>query len=175
MPNNETYQQLLASQFEASLCTLGHCLARCPGDLWSARVVLYPFYQVAFHALIFADLYLSADEESFRQQPFHLANRELFRDYEQLEDREPVLFYDRSQLLTYLAFCRSKAVATMAAETFATLSAPARFAGKNFSRGELHLVNIRHLQHHAAQLIMRLRLDANIDIPWIATGWRDLP
>ena len=43
-----------------------------------------------------------------------------------------------------------------------------------FSRGELHLYNIRHIQHHAAQLSMRLRLDAKAQVPWVGTGWKDL-
>ena len=45
------------------------------------------------------------------------ANPQLFGDYEQLEDREPVSLYVKPQIETYLAFCRDKAVATMAAET----------------------------------------------------------
>ena len=39
-----------------------------------------------------------------------------------------------------------------------------------FTRAELHLYNIRHIQHHAAQLILRLRLDTDVDIPWVGRG-----
>ena len=39
------------------------------------------------------------------------------------------------------------------------------------SRTELHVYNIRHLQHHAAQMILRLRLDHAIDFPWHKSGW----
>lgn len=73
----------------------------------------------------------------------------------------------------YLSFCRGKAVAAMVAETEESLRAPARSFRRNFSRAELHVYNIRHIQHHAAQLIVRLRLDTTVDIPWISTGWRD--
>ena len=169
----ETFKRLIASQFEASLCTLGHCVARCPADLWNAPVAKYPFCQTAFHTLFFADYYLGSDAESLRQQSFHLSNQRLFGDYEQLQQREPEALYDKSQIETYLDFCRGKAVATIAAENEEDLSAPARFARKNFSRAELHVYNIRHIQHHAAQLILRLRLDTDIDIPWIGAGWRD--
>ena len=167
----ETFKQLLASQFEASLCTLDQCLEKCPDALWNAPVAKYPFCQVAFHTLIFADLYLGPDDESLRQQPFHLANPQFFGDYEQLEDREPVSRYERAPVRAYLQFCRRKAVTTIAAESDETLHASAKFSRKNFSRAELHLNNIRHIQHHAAQLIMRLRLDSDVDIPWISTGW----
>ncbi len=167
----ETFKRLVTNQFEASLCTLGHCIEKCPDALWDVRVARHPFCQVAFHTLIYVDFYLGSDAESLQNQPFHLANPQFFGDYEQLEDREPVSLYERPPIRAYLEFCRRKAVATIAAETNETLCAPAKFARKNFSRAELHVYNIRHIQHHAAQLIMRLRLDSDVDIPWIGTGW----
>jgi hypothetical protein len=44
---------------------------------------------------------------------------------------------------------------------------------RHLPRAELHVYNIRHIQHHSAQLIMRLRLDCDVDVPWISSGWRD--
>jgi len=44
------------------------------------------------------------------------------------------------------------------------------FTGRNSPRAELHVYNIRRIQHHAAQLNLRLRLDTNVDIPWIGSG-----
>ena len=170
----ETVKTLLTSQFEASLCTISHCVVKCPDELWNVPVAKYPFCQVAFHVLFFADFYLGTDAESQRQQPFHLAHPNLFGDYEQLQDREPESLYDGSQIEAYLDFCRSKAVATVAAETEQDLCAPAKFARRSFSRAELHVYNIRHVQHHAAQLILRLRLGSDVDIPWIGAGWREI-
>ncbi len=167
----ETFKRLIASQFEASLCTLAFGIERCPAELWNARVAKYPFCQVAFHTVFFTDFYLGPDADSLRQQPFHLANPILFGDYEQLQDREPQSVYKRSQLKSYLEFCRTKAVTTIAAEDEVSLNAPANFARRNFTRAELHVYNIRHIQHHAAQLILRLRLDSDVDIPWIGAGW----
>lgn len=169
----ETVKRLFASQFEASFCTLGHCVARCPDDLWHARVAKYPFCQVAFHTLFFADFYLGPDAAALQSQQFHLTNPQLFGDYEQLQDREPESLYDMQQINAYLRFCRGKAATTIAAETEESLCAPAKFPRRLFSRAELHVYNIRHIQHHAAQLILRLRLDSEVDIPWIGAGWRD--
>jgi hypothetical protein len=167
----ETIKSVLASQYEASLCTIAHCVERCPDAFWNARVAKYPFCQVAFHALFFADYFLGPDAESFPGQEFHLAHRTFFGDYEQLEDREPRALYDRRPIVTYLEFCRHKAAVTIAAETEQTLCAPAKFPRRNIPRVELHLRNIRHIQHHAAQLTLRLRLDTEVDIPWIGSGW----
>ncbi len=170
---HEAFKQLIASQYEASLCTLWHCLAHCPDSQWNARTARYPFCQVAFHTLFFADYYLSPDPESFRRQQWHREHQDLFGDYEQLLDREPTSLYACDQLELYTQFCRRKAVTVTADETEETLAAEAGFPRKPFSRAELHVYNIRHIQHHAAQLILRLRLDTEVDIPWIRNGWND--
>ncbi len=70
----ETVKTLLTSQYEASLCTVAHCVAKCPDALWNARVAKYPLCQTTFHTLFFAEYYLGLDPESLRQQPFHLSN-----------------------------------------------------------------------------------------------------
>ncbi|MBA4020223.1 MAG: hypothetical protein C0483_23935 [Pirellula sp.] len=169
----EELRRLIAHQYEAAFCVLAHCAARCPDALWNAPVAKYPFNQVLFHTLFFADLYLGVDEESLSRQPFHLENQELFADYEQLADREPLALYTREQIALYLDFCRRKAATTLDEETEPSLCAPALHPGRNFSRAELHVYNIRHIQHHGAQLTLRLRLDSDVDIRWIGSGWRE--
>jgi hypothetical protein len=41
------------------------------------------------------------------------------------------------------------------------------------SRAELYVYNLRHIQHHAAQLSLRLRLDHGVNIAWVGSGWRE--
>jgi hypothetical protein len=172
----EMYRRLIAGQFEASLSTLNHCIAWCPDDIWIARVARHRFCQVAFHVLYFADFYLSPDPEAFEGQPFHLAHPNLFgalgRDEEPLEASGDGV-YPRADLEAYAEYCRRKAVEVITAETEEMLCAPAEFLRRRFSRAELHVYNIRHIQHHAAQMIMRLRLDTDVDVPWISSGWRN--
>jgi len=164
-------KHLLLSQFEASLSTLAHAVSRCPDDLWQSPVAKYPFSQVAFHTLFFTDYYLGLNPADQLQQPYHHAHPELFQDYEQLQQREPVSIYERQQIQEYLQFCLDKSRAVIHAETEASLQVPVPFPLKNFSRGELHVYNTRHIQHHAAQLIMRLRISSGVDIPWMREGW----
>lgn len=169
----DTFKQLLAHQYEAAFCTLNACIERCPEAAWNGPVGNLAFCQVTFHALFFADFYLGEDEQSLQRQQFHLDNKHIFRDYEELEDRRQQLLYDRPSLQAYLQHCRSKASQVIATETEDTLKARAGFPRRDFSRAELHVCNIRHLQHHAAQLSLRLRLDAAVDIPWFGSGWRE--
>ena len=169
----ETFKQLLAHQYAAALCTLNACIERCPDANWNAPVGSLAFCQVAFHALFFTDLYLGQDKEALRRQPFHRDHERFFRDYEELEDRPQQWLYERPFIRAYLGHCRDKASQAVAAETEQTLEARAGF-GRDYSRAELHVVNIRHLQHHAAQLSLRLRLDAHVQVPWFGSGWRDV-
>ena len=169
-----TFKELIAHQFEAAFCTLNACIDRCPETAWNARVANYKLCQVVFHTLFYADFYLGPDEPSFRQQPFHLDNQRFFRDYEEFEDRAPVLLYDKGAIKAYLAHCRQKAAEVIAAETAESLSAACAFPRRTFSRAELYVYSIRHIQHHAAQLSLRLRLDHNVDVPWFGSGWREV-
>jgi hypothetical protein len=171
----DVLKQLLVSQFHAALCTLGACIDRCPESLWIAPVGNLKFCQVAFHAVFFGDLYLGKDVKSLRLQPFHQANPQFFRDYEELEDRPQQLLYDKPGIQAYVQHVRRNANEVIAAETAESLSVKPGFDWLKFTRAEVHAYNTRHLQHHAAQLSLRLRLDAGIEIPWVGTGWRDLP
>jgi hypothetical protein len=123
--------------------------------------------------LFYADYYLESAAERVQVQPFHQENRELFGDYEQLQDTEPTAVYTRKQLQTYCQFCQEKVGRVLEAETVESLAFPSQFPRKDFSRAELHVYNIRHIQHHAAQLILRLRLDTDVDVPWYRSGSSD--
>ncbi|TWT45413.1 DinB superfamily protein [Phycisphaerae bacterium RAS1] len=171
---SDPLKTLLAGQFNAALSTLNLCIERCPEAAWNAPVANLKFCQVALHTLIFADLYLGRDDElAFRRQPFHLAHADFFRDYEELEDRPQQLLYDRPTIQLYVRHCRSKLAEVIAAETAESLAAPCGLPRRTFSRAELYVYNTRHIQHHAAQLSLRLRLDFGVDIPWVSLGWRE--
>lgn len=166
-----TIKELLTNQYEAAFFTLNLCVDRCPDANWTAPVAKYPFCQTVFHTLFFADYYLGRDETDLKEQAFHRENAELFADYEQLQDREPTSLYEREAIKAYLQHCRGKAIDVTAAATAESLAAPCGFPRKSFSRAELEVYNIRHIQHHAAQLTLRLRLDTNVDVPWVRSGW----
>ena len=169
----DTFKQLTANQFEASLRTLNACIDRCPESIWNAPVAMYPYCQVVFHTLFFTDFYLEPNETTFREQAFHRDNVEFFADYEQLQDREPVSLYERPSLKSYLQHCRDKALSVIAAESAETLCGPSGFERRACTRAELHVYNMRHICHHAAQLSLRLRLDSGDGVPWFGSGWTD--
>lgn len=172
----DTFKTMFVNQYEAALSMLKACIDGCPETVWNAPVANRRFSQIVFHTMYFTDLYLGFDDEaSFRRQPFHRHLALLFADLppkrEPFEDPEP-RFYDRAVLLTYLDFCRRKVAEVMAAETEDTLRGPEIF-GYDLSRAELHIYNIRHINHHSAQLSLRLRLDTGKGVEWVGSGWRE--
>ncbi len=166
---------LIAQQFEAALCTLAACVDRCPDTMWDRPVGTLKFCQVAFHTLFYTDYYLQRVEDEFRRQAYHREHADVFRDYEELEPCEQQLLYDKPAIRDYLSYCRRKLAERLAAETAESLAAPCGFRRRTgMSQAELYIYNLRHVQHHAAQMSLRLRLDADVEIPWIAAGWREL-
>jgi hypothetical protein len=170
-----TLRELLAHQYEASLSVLNLCVARCPDASWNESVAKWKFCQAAFHAVFFTDLYLQPSDNvaAFKDQPFHVEHRDAFRDYEELEDRPQVLLYEKPFVLSYLRHVRHKAQETIGRESADVLSGTCGFHWRKCSRAELHVCNIRHIQHHAAQLSLRLRLDAHVEIPWVSDAWKE--
>ena len=172
---HSTLIKLLTHQYEASLCTLHLAVARCPEPAWNERIAALRFCQAAFHVVFFADVYLqpSDDVDALKRQPFHIEHAAAFGDYEELEDCAQVMLYEKQFVLDYLQYVRRKAQETIAHESEEAFAGPSGFRRRKCSRAELHVYNIRHIQHHAAQLILRLRLDANVDVPWVGHGWID--
>jgi hypothetical protein len=176
MPDTlHTLKELLAHQYEATLCTLNFSIVRCPDAMWCEPVAKWKFCQAAFHVTFFADVYLQPtdDPDALKRQPFHLEHKAEFRDYEEMEDRQQVLLYEKPFVLDYLQYARRKAQETIARETVDVLAGPSGFSWRKCTRAELHVYNMRHIQHHAAQLQLRLRQDADIDVPWVSHAWKD--
>jgi len=161
---------ILTSQFEAALCMMNQCIAACKEEQWEGRIASDTFRQVAYHTLFFVDLYLASNEEAFVLRELHGRGG---------DERGPTLSLglSKSETLSYLAICRAKMIETMAQETRESLERPCGFSWRKFSRGELHIYNIRHVQHHGGQMSAYLRrMDQAMKdpkaLPWIGAGWK---
>ena len=167
----EAMQELLVNQFDASLSMLHCCIESCPEQIWHERLVELEFCQVAFHVLFFTDYYLETSPDGFRKQRFHVDNQSEFRDYEELEYRPQVLTYEKEFVMRYLFHCREKVGRVIRNETTESLNEPSGFERNSFTRAELHVNNIRHIQYHTAQLILKLRFEGQNEIRWVGSGW----
>lgn len=166
-------QQMLTNQYEAALCMLSECMERCPNDRWQEPVASHPFSTTVFHTLFYTDVYLGPGLDAVYEQPFHRNHLDQFEGYEELERRPPERTYAKPFLADYLQHCLEKMRTEVASETDASLAKDPGFDWLPFSRAEVHLYNIRHIHHHAAQLSLRLRLDGAEAAPWISSRWND--
>ncbi len=156
----------LASQYSAALSTLNEAIEFFPEPAWSESHPDGSAERVVFHALFYTDVYLGDGLDALKTQPFHESNPEFFQDYEELESREPVNQYDRAACLAYLEFCRGKVERVLAKSTESALVSDSGFQGRDLSRLALHIYNIRHIQHHAAQLGLRNQLAGGKPLAW---------
>jgi len=166
----EYLKTILAGQFEAGLCMLNQCVQACPPGHWEGKIANDTFRQVAYHTLFFTDLYLSTNEDAFTLRDLHHRGG---------DERNPTsgTGLSKDETLAYVTICRQKMTETLARETRESLEGPSGFSWRKISRGELHIYNLRHVQHHTGQLSAYLRKlgEAFKDpklLPWVGTGWQ---
>jgi hypothetical protein len=165
-------REILKNQMLAALATLNQCVENCPEREWNESHGDAPFSQVVFHTLFYLDYYLSRNPEEFRTQKFHNEHREIFRDYEELEDREPREIYTGKEIETYINFCHNKIENCF---NGTDKNYPLVKAGhRNMTIMELAIYNTRHGQHHAAQLGLLLQQITSKTLKWVSGGYSNL-
>jgi hypothetical protein len=136
--------------------------------VWSGRG-RSAFWYLAFHVLFFLDLYLSEEDEDRFHPPLPFGLSEL-----EPEVVVPEPAYRKDELLGYVEHCRKKLDAVMAGMTEAWIADACPFPYRAMTNGELLLYNMRHVQHHAAQLNMLLRQAAVSPPDWVSKGGRNM-
>lgn len=164
---SDFWRGAIRQQFHAAIDMLANAIKACPDSVWSGEG-RGAFWYIAFHTLFFLDLYLSeADESQFRPPPpFGLG---------ELEDAVvvPEPAYGKDELLRYLEYCRKRLETVMAGMTEAWAASPCPIPYRDMSNGELLLYNMRHVQHHAAQLNLLLRQRTNSAPDWVSKGGQE--
>lgn len=163
-----TWRTILWQQFGAAIEMLENAVRACPEKLWSDRSQRPEFWYVVYHTLFFLDLYLSGSVDGFRPPaPFNL---------DELDPRGlmPERVYTKEELQAYLEHGRRKCRAVIEALTDEKARAHCVFTWNEMSFAELLLDNMRHVQHHAAQLNLILRQKTDSAPVWIAKISSDL-
>lgn len=162
---------VLASQYHAALKTLRQAIDRCPEELWSqVGPQPAPYWQIAYHALFFTDLYLQVDEGHFKPWVYH---QHAFIDLDQALKRNGKLPdglepYTLAQMQEYWQIVDDMVEPCL--ERMDLTSPDSGFHWYKVGKLEHQIINIRHIQHHAAQLADRLRVGANVGVDWVAAG-----
>jgi hypothetical protein len=169
----ENIKHILTGQYEAALAMMKFRIEACPAEYWEDKVATDTFREIAYHALFFYDYYLSPNDEGFKLISLNVLGG---------DEREPVVSQglSKAETLEYVMHIRGKILDSLSAETTESLNGPGfptLFKNPPISRLELHLYNIRHLQHHIGQLSTYLRKisdehNLSLELKWVGTGWR---
>ena len=162
-------KSILISQHEAALMMLRSAIGSCPDHLWDDGSQANRYWHIAYPALFYAHLYSNESEAS--HEAWSLARPEAnflgplpWPPHALPEIGDP---YSREELIAYADWLTPglrRRIRRL------SLRGPSGFPWLPFSRLELHIYSIRHIQHHAAQLIDRLRRAGGNGVGWVGRG-----
>lgn len=163
---------ILKSQYHATLAMLREAVEVCPEDVWLEEEGQTAPWQIAYHALFFTHLYLQTHLEAYEPWGGHqtgVQHEDGFpgpplpgTDTSLPELPDP---YTRVQVLEYWALCDG--MVDTCVDAMDLTDAKSGFYWYKVSKLEHQLVNIRHLAHHAGQLIDRVRRRADLGTRWV--------
>ena len=158
------WKAILRRQFVAAVDMLENAVVAFPEELWGDRSRRPEFWYVVYHTLFYLDLYLSGSVEGFAPPaPFTL-------DEMDPSGLMPERVYTKDEMRAYLEHGREKCRATIKSLTDEKARARCVFMWGEMSFAELLLDNMRHVQHHAAQLNLILRQTTDSAPRWVATA-----
>ncbi len=147
----QALRDAIAQQFGAAIDTLAAVIRACPEDSWTDGERWKQPWYLAFHTLFWLDLYLA-------ESPVDYAPPAPFTRGELEPDVFPERAYSKAELLAWVPACREALAARLARlVTDQDAGRPTALPWGELAAGELLLYNLRHVQHHAAQLNARIR------------------
>jgi hypothetical protein len=148
---DNSLKETLWNQFGASIDMLENALTLCPVELWNTDT---KFWYNAYHCLFYLDYYLTLEPNKFLPPPpFTLSEFDPFAMPDQV--------YSKQVLLSYLQASRNKCHDLISGLTNEIADKRWINEYRNYSVLEILLYNMRHVQHHAAQLNLLLRQGIN--------------
>jgi hypothetical protein len=157
---NKINKYVLA-QFCASIDMLENAIEFCPKETWNQNKGFSDFWYIAYHTLFFIDFYLTKSPEKFTP----------FRDFGITElDPEGILpdrVFTKDELKSYVEHCRNKCKITIKGLNENSLNTDYEFGTLKLNFFELVLYNMRHAQHHTAQLNLILRQQLDSAPKWV--------
>jgi hypothetical protein len=146
---------------------LKNAIMQWPEERWDTST---KFFYNAYHCLVFLDYYLTIPAEHFSSPlPFTIkAAAEIPEDA--IDDIIPDRIYRKKEVLDYLELSREKCRREIGGLTEEKLAERwvEQDGDRNYAVLELLLYNMRHVQHHAAQLNMLLRREINDAPRWVS-------
>jgi hypothetical protein len=170
----EAVRAALKTQYHAALAMLRHAVELCPDDLWTGGGHRNKCWQIAYHTLFFAHAYSQRDREAFHPWKHHREDNQYPDAIPGPPDPEsdlPLLPspYTKEQVLAYWDVVDG--MIDGAVDALDVFSPETGFPNyPSISKLEHQLVNVRHIQHGAAQIADRVRATAGLGVDWVGAG-----
>jgi len=164
---NKSIKEILWNQFGASIDMLINVISNCPDDYF---VTHRRFYYIAFHSTIFLAYYSTIPPNDFSPQLSFTQKEPKDRPKEAIDDLIPDKDYSKQEIVDYLKQSREKCKQLIFGLT--DEKSDQRFKegdGPNdmdYPILEILLYNLRHTQHHTAQLNMLIQQDTGKHMEW---------
>jgi hypothetical protein len=166
---NKLIIDTLVSQYKASLAMLRNAVEKTPQEHWNTQEYNNPNWQIAYHVLWGANFYLGANAESYVAFENAIEGAESLGGSQEWENPEEGVvvagFHTKDEVLSFI-----DEVARNLQQRIEALSLEENsgFEWYPYSRLELHINGIRHIQHHTAQIIERLKAKGVTGFLWWA-------
>ncbi len=152
-------KESLWQQFGASIEMLKNAIVMWPDELWGTKPKAF---RMAFHTLFFLEYYLTNPPDDFEPLLPVAPDGD--------DDIGPARIYSKEEVLEYLEACRAKCKEMI--YNFNDSNIEMRWYQTKWKRDfnfyELMMYNMRHVQHHAAQLNMMLRNEIDNAPDWVS-------
>ena len=161
---NKIINQTIWRQFGASIDMLENAINLCPKEFWDTEK---KFWYCAYHCLFWLDYYLTLDPTNFEPPPpFTLSEFE--------NGAMPGRTYSKEELISYLQYGRKKCYDLIATMTDEIANSRWKNDYKDYPVLEILCYNMRHVQHHTAQLNLLLRQEINDAPKWVSIAHAEI-
>jgi DinB superfamily len=161
-------REVLWRQFGATIESLDRAIVACPDELWADEDRNPQYWYLVYHTLFWLDCYLCEPGDEFTPPaPFTLCEM----------DPAGVLpdhVYTKAEMQKYLEFGRAKVRTLLQGLSDARAQEPRRFGSVDGTLTESLIYNLRHVQHHTAQLNLILRQETDSAPGWVGKATTEL-
>ena len=163
---------VLRSQYHATLAMLRQAIELCPDAIWVGGEQTNAPWQIAYHTLFFTHLYIQTDEHAFEPWEHHQADNQYPDAIPGPPDPKSDLAltpdpYTKEQMLSYWSVCDE--MVDDAVDAMDVLAPESGFSWYKVSKLEHQIVNVRHVEHGAAQIADRVRAVTGNGIDWVGS------
>ncbi len=155
-------ESILLLQYEKALQILEECLCNFDDELWLDEEYQNPAWHIAYHVLYYTNIYLASSEEAVMHWQLEQGGLQYLSSSEHPEysaAAKQADIYTREQLISFLGIIKRNLTGYLQK---LHLNDPAWPPWYDETKGEFHLNNLRHLQHHPGELMERLNNRAQV-------------